>query len=104
MQLVFERLSDLRNCLSFPLQLTDVIEDHQPAVVVEELIVVSVLAVLVKDVGQLGAAPIDEVAREAGALLNILDGVFVVSLRSNGGFAGLASGLLGMPARLTVSA
>lgn len=102
MQLVFEGLSDLRNRLPVPFQLADVIEDHQSVVVVEQLVVVSILAVLVEDVRQLGTASVDKVTRETGAFFNVLDGVFVVALRGNGGFAVLAPGLLGMPARLTV--
>jgi hypothetical protein len=84
--------------------LANLIEDHQPVVVIEELVVVPVLAVLVENIRQLGTAPVDEVAREAGALFDILDGVFVAALRSNGGFAVLPPGLVGMPARLTLSA
>ena len=104
MQLVFKRLSNLRNRLSLPLQLANLIEDHQPAIVIKELVVVPVLAVLVENIRQLGTAPVDEVAREARAPFNIRDGVFVAALRSNGGFAVLPPGLVGMPARLTISA
>jgi hypothetical protein len=82
--------------------LANLIEDHQPVVVIEKLIVVPVLAVLVENIRQLGTAPVDEVAREAGALFDILDGVFVAALRSNDGFAVLPPGLVGMPARLTL--
>jgi hypothetical protein len=84
--------------------LANLIEDHQPVVVIKKLIVVPVLAVLVENIRQLGTAPVDEVAREAGALFDILDGVFVAALRSNGGFAVLPPGLVGMPARLTLDA
>ena len=102
MQLVFKRLPNLRNRLPLPFQLGNVIEDHQPVVVIKKLIVVPVLAVLVENIRQLGTAPVDEVARETGALFDILDGMFVAALWSNGEFAVLPPGLVGMPARLTL--
>lgn len=76
------------------------IKYHQPVVIVKELVVLTVLAIRVEKVRKFGAALVDEMPGETGALLDVLSGVLVWALVHDIGIAVLPPGLAGTPVRV----